>query len=74
MAQQGKTNVSHGCVNVSLENGQWLYTWLKVGDPVVVKGTGRNNTPGNGFTAWDMSWETFAAGSALKKTPSPSSS
>jgi len=75
VAQQGHTDVSHGCVNVSTENGQWLYNWLKVGDPVTVKGTGRSNTPGNGWTAWDMTWDKFVAGSALgAPTPSPSKS
>jgi len=66
VASQGKTNVSHGCVNVSTPNGQWLYNWLKVGDPVVVKGTGRDLPVGDGFTAWNLTWDAFAAGSALK--------
>jgi lipoprotein-anchoring transpeptidase ErfK/SrfK len=70
---QGKRNVSHGCVNVSTPNGQWVYNWTKVGDPVVVKGTERRINQGNGFTAWDLSWEEFLAGSALPRpTPSPS--
>ncbi len=78
VADQGRRNVSHGCVNVSVENGKWVYQWVKVGDPVVVKGTGRNLNVGNGFTAWNMSWDDFRAGSALNKaaapTPSPAGS
>jgi lipoprotein-anchoring transpeptidase ErfK/SrfK len=62
--QQGHVNVSHGCVNVSTDNAQWLYNWLKVGDPVVVKGTEQHLPPGNGWTAWDLSWDDFTAGSA----------
>jgi len=66
VAQQGRTNVSHGCVNISTENGGWIYNWIKVGDPVVVKGTGRRVNQGNGFTAWDLPWEEFIQGSALR--------
>ena len=62
---QGKRNVSHGCVNVSLEAGQWIYNWTKVGDPVVVKGTEEHLGQGNGFTAWDLPWDQFKAGSAV---------
>lgn len=65
VADQGKRNVSHGCVNVSLANGQWIYNWTKVGDPVTVKGTGRSLNQGNGFTAWNASWAEFKEGSAL---------
>jgi len=75
VADQGKRNVSHGCVNVSVPNGQWLYNWVKVGDPVVIKGTERRVNQGNGWTAWDLPWDEFVAGSALKPaspTPSPS--
>ncbi|GII21616.1 L,D-transpeptidase [Planosporangium mesophilum] len=81
VAQQGHTNVSHGCVNVSTENGQWIYSWVKVGDPVVVKGTEHNLSAGNGWTAWNMSWDDFVKGSALpapgespSPTPAPSAS
>jgi hypothetical protein len=30
-----------------------------------VKGTGTELVSGNGWTAWDLSWEQFARGSAL---------
>ena len=72
VADQGRRNVSHGCVNVSVENGKWIYEWVRVGDPVVVKGTERRLPPGQGWTAWDMSWEQFVAGSALNQPTSPS--
>jgi lipoprotein-anchoring transpeptidase ErfK/SrfK len=67
VADQGRRNVSHGCVNVSPENGQWVYNWVKIGDPVVVKGTERQVNAGNGWTAWNMSWDEFVKGSALGK-------
>ncbi len=74
VADQGKRNVSHGCVNVSLDNGHWIYDWTKIGDPVVVKGTERQLNTGNGFTAWNMSWDQFLAGSALQGGTSSSAS
>jgi lipoprotein-anchoring transpeptidase ErfK/SrfK len=69
---QGKRNVSHGCVNVSLDNGAWIYNWTKVGDPVVVRGTEKTLNIGNGFTAWQQSWDQFIQGSALQGGVAPS--
>jgi lipoprotein-anchoring transpeptidase ErfK/SrfK len=78
VAQQGHVNVSHGCVNVATDNAQWIYNWIKVGDPVVVKGTEVHLHQGNGWTAWDLSWDDFVKGSALgaaaTPTPQPSQS
>lgn len=37
--QQGNTNVSHGCINLSTENGQWVYDSFPEGTPIVVQGT-----------------------------------
>jgi lipoprotein-anchoring transpeptidase ErfK/SrfK len=65
VGQQGRSNVSHGCVNLSPANARWLFGKTMVGDPVTVKGTERRLAAGNGWTAWDMSWEEFAKGSAL---------
>ncbi|WP_433285789.1 Ig-like domain-containing protein [Micromonospora sp. CA-244673] len=63
--KQGRVNVSHGCVNVSMANGRWLFGKTLVGDPITVKGTERRLEPGNGWTAWSMSWSQFVAGSAV---------
>ncbi|MEU9823975.1 L,D-transpeptidase [Micromonospora chersina] len=62
---QGRANVSHGCVNVSMANGRWLFGKTLVGDPITVRGTERRLEPGNGWTAWSMSWSEFVEGSAL---------
>ena len=51
---QGRRNVSHGCVNVSMATGRWLFAKTKVGDPITVKGTERKLEPGNGWTAWSL--------------------
>ncbi|NDK92614.1 L,D-transpeptidase [Gordonia desulfuricans] len=39
LAQQGVSNVSHGCINVSTENGKWVYDNIPRGTPIVVRGT-----------------------------------
>ncbi|MFJ8685525.1 L,D-transpeptidase [Micromonospora wenchangensis] len=62
---QGRRNVSHGCVNVSMAMGRWLFAQTKVGDPITVKGTPRKLEPGNGWTAWSLSWADFVKGSAV---------
>jgi lipoprotein-anchoring transpeptidase ErfK/SrfK len=68
-AQQGHTNVSHGCVNVSQANATWLYGLTMVGDPVITKGTGRALQDGNGWTDWMLSWDEYVKGSAIPYTP-----
>lgn len=70
VADQGRRNVSHGCVNVSTENAKWLFEQTRLGDPVVVKGTERKLRHGNGWTDWNLSWEEYVKGSALPYDPS----
>lgn len=65
VGDQGRRNVSHGCVNVSTGNARWLFDRTMVGDPVTVTGTERRLVAGNGWTAWNMSWKQFIKGSAL---------
>ncbi len=67
--QQGSVNVSHGCVNVSMANGAWLFANTRIGDPITVKGTERKLQNGNGWTDWNMSWEEYVEGSALPYEP-----
>lgn len=62
---QGRQNVSHGCVNVSAANAQWLFQQTMIGDPITIKGTERKVVAGNGWTAWSLSWSEFVKGSAL---------
>ncbi|WBB72480.1 Ig-like domain-containing protein [Micromonospora sp. WMMD1128] len=66
---QGKTNVSHGCVNVSMKDGNWLFSNTRLGDPITVKGTERKLKNGNGWTDWNMSWDAYVKGSALPYEP-----
>jgi lipoprotein-anchoring transpeptidase ErfK/SrfK len=62
---QGRVNVSHGCVNVSMKEGAWLFERTMLGDPITVKGTSRKLQNGNGWTDWNMSWDEYKKGSAL---------
>jgi len=66
---QGRTNVSHGCVNVSMKEGAWLFSNTRIGDPITVKGTERKLQNGNGWTDWNMSWDEYVKGSALPYEP-----
>ena len=67
--QQGTVNVSHGCVNVSMADGAWLFANTRMGDPITVKGTERQLKNGNGWTDWNMSWDEYVKGSALPYQP-----
>ena len=71
VADQGRRNVSHGCVNVSWDNAAWLFGLTRVGDPVIVRGTGVTAEPGNGWTAWDEPWDRYVKGSALPVPDDP---
>nr|WP_229715746.1 Ig-like domain-containing protein [Mangrovihabitans endophyticus] len=62
---QGKENVSHGCVNVSMKMGEWLFSRTLMGDPITVSGTDRPLQNGNGWTDWNMSWSEYKKGSAI---------
>ncbi len=65
VADQGNTDVSHGCTNLSPDNAAWVYNNSQIGDPVTVNGTAKHLDPGNGWTVWDMSWTDYVKGSAL---------
>ncbi|MCM4080704.1 L,D-transpeptidase [Paractinoplanes hotanensis] len=65
VGDQGRRNVSHGCVNVAPGNARWLFDRTLIGDPVTVKGTGDKLSYGNGWTPWDKPWSEFVKGSAL---------
>jgi lipoprotein-anchoring transpeptidase ErfK/SrfK len=63
---QGRDNVSHGCVGMSMSNAIWLFNQSTVGDIVKVVGSSRPLEPGNGYTDWNVSWSDWLAGSALQ--------
>lgn len=52
---QGKRNVSHGCINLSPANAQWFYDNFGSGDPVVIKNTqGKLYDLPDGASDWQM--------------------
>jgi lipoprotein-anchoring transpeptidase ErfK/SrfK len=65
VAQQGNTNVSHGCINMSTERAAWFFNFSQPGDVVEI----RNSTAGDlrsDIYDWTIPWEEWQAGSALK--------
>ncbi|MDG4809607.1 Ig-like domain-containing protein [Micromonospora sp. WMMD1120] len=69
VADQGRRNVSHGCTNISPAAADWLMGITQVGDLVTFTGTEVRLEQGNGWTAWNTSWDRFVRGSALPVPP-----
>ena len=80
VGDQGVRNVSHGCTNVSPRDAAYLMRITHVGDLVEFKNTEVKLDPGNGWTAWNLSWDEYIKGSALpvpeelKSAPKPAPS
>ncbi|OBF29148.1 hypothetical protein A5727_24190 [Mycobacterium sp. ACS4331] len=54
VGDQGKRNVSHGCINLSPANAQWFFDNFGSGDPIVIKNSkGLYNQP-DGASDWQM--------------------
>lgn len=55
VGDQGKRNVSHGCINLSPANAQWFYDQFGSGDPVVIKNSkGALYDLPDGASDWQM--------------------
>jgi lipoprotein-anchoring transpeptidase ErfK/SrfK len=65
VGEQGSSNVSHGCVNLSPADAETYYNLAVPGDPVTVAGSPRGGTWDNGWTQWFLSWPQYLQGSAL---------
>jgi lipoprotein-anchoring transpeptidase ErfK/SrfK len=67
VGQQGSSNVSHGCINLSTDRAQWFYDFSQPGDVVeVVNSVGGTLTRADGdIYDWAISWDNWKAGSAL---------
>jgi lipoprotein-anchoring transpeptidase ErfK/SrfK len=60
---QGSTNVSHGCVNASVEDAHWFYDNTHLGDIVNVIHAAIGPTRWDaGMADWNYSWETWQKG------------
>jgi lipoprotein-anchoring transpeptidase ErfK/SrfK len=57
VAQQGQSNVSHGCINLSPQNAAWFFGFAHIGDVVDVRGTPRPLGPKDGdIYDWAIPW------------------
>lgn len=68
VAQQGNSNVSHGCINMSTERAAWFFDFSQPGDIVeITNSIGPPLGPADGdIYDWTLSWDEWRAGSALQ--------
>jgi lipoprotein-anchoring transpeptidase ErfK/SrfK len=67
VGQQGDSNVSHGCVNLSPANAQWFFNHFNVGDVVEITNSGGPPLPVyDTYGDWEVPWPQWQAGSALR--------
>jgi lipoprotein-anchoring transpeptidase ErfK/SrfK len=71
VGSQGSANVSHGCVNASPDDADWLRRKTHRGDIIKITGTDRELEWNNGWGFWQMSWGEWVKGSALKQSINP---
>lgn len=64
VAQQGNTNVSHGCVNLSPAHAKTYYDMAVPGDPITITRSPKSGKWDDGWTQWFLSWDQYLAGSA----------
>jgi lipoprotein-anchoring transpeptidase ErfK/SrfK len=63
VGQQGKRNVSHGCINLSTANAKWLMDTSKKGDIVTVQNSGGPQLEAtDGWSVWQLSWDDWRTG------------
>jgi lipoprotein-anchoring transpeptidase ErfK/SrfK len=63
VAQQGNSNVSHGCINLSPDNAKWFFDSAKKGDVVINVNTGGPDLkPYDGFGDWQVPWGQWVSG------------
>jgi lipoprotein-anchoring transpeptidase ErfK/SrfK len=64
VAQQGRENVSHGCINLSTENARWFFSFSQPGDVVEIRGSDAGTLRSDVYD-WTIPWAEWQAGSAL---------
>jgi lipoprotein-anchoring transpeptidase ErfK/SrfK len=66
VGQQGNSNVSHGCINLSPENAQAFFGQFGLGDVVEVTNSGGPPLPiYDTYGDWELNWADWQKGSAL---------
>jgi lipoprotein-anchoring transpeptidase ErfK/SrfK len=69
VGDQGRRNVSHGCINLSVPNAAWLFARVLPGDPVIVRNTGVPVAVGNGWSDWTVPYSSWLTRSATGSHP-----
>jgi lipoprotein-anchoring transpeptidase ErfK/SrfK len=65
VGQQGYTDTSHGCLNLSPSDARWVYENAKRGDIAIVKNTVGSTLSGiDGLGDWNVPWPQWKAGNA----------
>jgi lipoprotein-anchoring transpeptidase ErfK/SrfK len=54
VADQGKRDVSHGCINISPTNAQWFFDNFGAGDPIIVKNSTGTYSKNDGSNDWQL--------------------
>ncbi len=54
VADQGKRDVSHGCINISPTNAKWFFANFGAGDPIVVKNSVGTYSKNDGSNDWQL--------------------
>ena len=54
VSDQGKRDVSHGCINISPSNAKWFFTNFGTGDPIVVKNSVGTYSKNDGSNDWQL--------------------
>ena len=54
VSDQGKRDVSHGCINISPSNAKWFFTNFGTGDPVVVRNSVGTYSKNDGSNDWQL--------------------
>jgi lipoprotein-anchoring transpeptidase ErfK/SrfK len=59
MADHGKRNTSHGCINLSPEDAQWVYDTFLLGDVVEVKNSPKPLPVWDGLGDWQLAYDQY---------------
>jgi lipoprotein-anchoring transpeptidase ErfK/SrfK len=54
VGDQGKRDVSHGCINISPSNAKWFFANFGTGDPIVVKNSVGSYSKNDGSNDWQL--------------------
>lgn len=63
VGEQGSSNVSHGCVNLSPDNAQWFFNTFNLGDVVEISNSGGPQLPvWDTYGDWEIPWAQWLTG------------